>query len=219
MKHLGAEQRKRGLRAPFSVPFRTGFTVVEFIVTIVLIGVMAAVFTPRFLGQQEFRVATAKNELLSVARYAQQAALWRGVGARVQLVFDTTAREIRVQVVDEGANCAGTALVNSTIRRIPMTEGKNYVPAAPDGQRRYTGSWAEVSPGGSADLVMVVQFDPLGALEASAGACPSLVELDLASNPDSEHGDICIEPSGYAHEGACFCKPDVGGSPGEGCSI
>lgn len=44
----------------------------ELIVVISLIGVLAAFAIPRFFGADSFSASTAQNELISVARHAQQ---------------------------------------------------------------------------------------------------------------------------------------------------
>ncbi len=55
-----------------------GFTLVEVVVTIVILGVMAAVILPRFVGSDAFASRGFYDEAQSVLRYAQKTAIaWR----------------------------------------------------------------------------------------------------------------------------------------------
>ena len=55
-----------------------GFTLVELIVTMVLLGIIAAVAIPRFFDQQAFRERGFYDEAVSAARYAQKFAVASG---------------------------------------------------------------------------------------------------------------------------------------------
>lgn len=55
-----------------------GFTLVEVVVTIVILGLMAAVIVPRFVGRDAFASRGFHDEAQSVVRYAQKVAIaWR----------------------------------------------------------------------------------------------------------------------------------------------
>jgi MSHA pilin protein MshC len=65
------EQRARIARA-------RGFTLVELVVTISILGLMAAVLAPRFAGRDAFASRGFYDEAQSVVRYAQKTAIaWR----------------------------------------------------------------------------------------------------------------------------------------------
>lgn len=56
----------------------TGFTVVELVVTIVILGLLAAVVGPRFVGRDAFESRGFYDEAQLVVRYAQKTAIaWR----------------------------------------------------------------------------------------------------------------------------------------------
>lgn len=187
-------------KGAFGLPFfcnsrQRGFTIVEITVVLVLIGIVSIFAAPRFAGVSAYKLASVKAELISLGRYAQESALNQSdtlnsadptgpmVKVRVQLVFepdpaDPLQSEIRVEVGEPGAACA--ALGNSvTLRSIPMQEGISY-------------------PTGS------VLFGPLAALESPpAYTCLDTNAPEMDLNGDGTT-DLCIEPSGYVHEGDCY---------------
>ncbi len=55
-----------------------GFTIVEMVVTIVILGILAAIVTPRFIGNNAFASRGFYDEAHSVVRYAHKMAIaWR----------------------------------------------------------------------------------------------------------------------------------------------
>ena len=55
-----------------------GFTMVELVVTLLIIGLLAAIVMPRFMGSSEFASRGFYDEAQSVVRYAQKTAIaWR----------------------------------------------------------------------------------------------------------------------------------------------
>ena len=62
-----------------------GFTLVEIIVVILLVGILSITIAPRFLNTNVFAERAAADELLSTLRYTQQLAMNRGGGVRLVL--------------------------------------------------------------------------------------------------------------------------------------
>lgn len=83
---------------PF-VPCR-GFTLVELIVVLLIVGILAVYAMPRFLGPDASEAITARDTILMAARRAQQLAMNQGSGAGVQLATDNTAHEVRISYTD-----------------------------------------------------------------------------------------------------------------------
>lgn len=172
-----------------------GYTIVELSIVLVLVAVMGAVALPRFAGISSYRLAAAKSELVSLARFAQESALnisdtrdptdathdFQRV--RVQMVFapdvDPALSEIRVEVGLTNADCAVIG-APTVLRSVPMYEGLNY-PAPATGR---------------------LQYDSLGALECPLDNDPVVPDpvpgLDFDLDADGVD-DLCIEASGYAH--------------------
>jgi len=98
-----------------------GFTMVELIMVIVILGILAAVVGPRFFDRQVFDDRLFYEETLAAVRYAQKLAV--SGGCKVQIGIDNTGYRVM-----RDANCAtnGAPSYTANVR-------------GPDGQSPYTG--------------------------------------------------------------------------------
>lgn len=167
----------------------SGLTVLELTVTLALISVMVVSIGP-FGGVSAFKAQVAKSDFISLARFAQESAMWRGDANRIQLVLDNAAREIRVEAF-QSTSCpaTGTPVV---LRRLDMHPDILYPPLS------------------GADAI--VQFNSVGELELSCSD-----PLDWAYVPEglpdtvfdwsfgASYAEVCIESvSGFTHENLCY---------------
>ncbi len=167
------------------LPGQRGFSLVELVVTLILVGILSVTAIPAFFSVSPFAVSTGTSDLLAVARFAQRQAVSRGPGVRVQLVLDHGSDEVRVETGPPPNSCvrvdaSRTLAAIAVLRTVPMHDDLSY-PLGPLG---------------------VLQFDSQGALQSAAPvSCPASLAVDLDADTNPE---LCIESSGFAHEGSCY---------------
>lgn len=87
-----------------------GFTLVELVTVLVILGLLAVTVLPRFLQRSSFETRTAQDTLISAARQAQQLAMAKAVNANVQLITNNAARRIRISYTEGGIRNIDTLL-------------------------------------------------------------------------------------------------------------
>jgi len=91
------------------MPFQRGFTLVELVAVIIVVGVLAAVAGPKFIGNDVFETRGAQATLMSALRYAQKTAVaQRRV---VYVVINTATRSLCLGYTN---NCSQAVIDPST---------------------------------------------------------------------------------------------------------
>ncbi|MGV3593475.1 MAG: type II secretion system protein [Gammaproteobacteria bacterium] len=172
-----------------------GYTVIEMVIVIVLLGIVAAVVVPRFMAPNAFDEPVARDGLLTTIRAAQQAALGR---SEVTFEIDRIGDTWHLEVKDSG----------SMIREL-MFSAEDIV--------LETGSPAASSDVCSSGFDTAVandfslSFDAVGNLSefTNTGVPGAPVAVDGNFNGvriclnDTDALSICVSPAGYAHAGNC----------------
>ena len=81
-------------RSVANLPGERGFTLVELIVTMIVVGILAVAVIPRFANRADFDARGFYDGTLSMLRYAQKAA----VAQRRQVCVDFTAADITLTI-------------------------------------------------------------------------------------------------------------------------
>ncbi|MFV2060811.1 MAG: prepilin-type N-terminal cleavage/methylation domain-containing protein [Gammaproteobacteria bacterium] len=149
-----------------------GFTLIELVVLMIISGILAAYILPRLGTRSTFDERVFKDEIISVARYAQQLAMMRGRNATIRFHLDNTTKNYGI----DGRQGAGAynwlAHPNSEIFPLAVPSGISVAPSN-----------------------IIISYDALG--NVVNGVSQAITITGAGSNT------ICIDASGYAHEGAC----------------
>lgn len=159
-----------------------GFTLVELISVLVLVAVVGGVLVGRLIDTDSYNEVLARDQLLSIARMAQQLGFSR---SSVELYFLDTGSEVKV--------VARVGGIEQTSRTFPKSEVTIMV----------DGTSTSGSPGVCSDLSspVTLQFDSNAEL---SGAYPSgnyNQGFPICFNGNTPN--LCISPAGFAHLGSC----------------
>jgi len=151
---------------------KNGFTLTELVVTITIVGVMAAVAIPRFAGTDSFQSRGFYDSAQSVVRFAQKTAVaWR--------------RDVFVCVSDNSIS-AGAAAGCGTPVINPVTNA----------------ALAATAPSGVTLPALTVRFDSAGRPYLNPSTTTSTIAIALTSTiPGDPARQIVIEAeTGYVHQ-------------------
>ena len=121
---------------------QSGFTLIELVVVVVLLGVMAAIITPRLFESSSRRMSACARELamlLSVAAHRDS------IGAdRLALEYDGAARAVRMLVLRSGEGEARWQ-TDPLVGEVVIPEGASLAAFA-DGRPLDAGAWRVAMP-------------------------------------------------------------------------
>jgi len=90
-----------------------GFTLVEMVTVITIVGVLAVVMIPRFLQPSNFESRSVADTLISSARQAQQLAMSKSSSANVTLSTDNGNKRIRISYIESGSQFIDVSIPNN----------------------------------------------------------------------------------------------------------
>jgi prepilin-type N-terminal cleavage/methylation domain-containing protein len=165
-----------------------GFTVVELIAVLALMGILAATAMSRMVGNNAYAPALVSQQLIALGRLGQQTALARQ-DASVSLDVDQNAGDWRFRVqVDDGASSVAAheerAQIGNTV--LTVANGALTLPLGP-----------------AASLHLA--FDGVGGLvsgNVGATALNTDAGVSLTASGDST-SSVCIGSTGHAYRGNC----------------
>ena len=150
-----------------------GFTIIELVTVIILLGILAVAVVPKFDGTSSYEAYTFRDQLISALRLTQQRAM------------QNTDNSYCNQLVIESRQFGVPDRTDCTVKTIPSTGW------TPDATGHIVDDRYEVTFGASPN---VISFDSMGRpLEDCAGGC----SITVSSTADSL--TITIESEGYIH--------------------
>ena len=107
----------------------SGFTLVEMIVILVLLGIISAVALPRFFNIDSYRTRVAYDEVAGVVRYAQKLAVASGCDVQVQIVNNGYALQHHQTSCSSGGfvNISDHPMTNNTFSNVNLSPTTNFV--------------------------------------------------------------------------------------------
>lgn len=159
--------------------YQQGFTLIELITVIILLGILSAFAISRFPSTQGYSTRIIGNQIIASARLAQQTALSRSSMVNTNLAISEVAGNWNL-VISGDANQA-----------LAVDRGNEQV-------RFGTDLVAACSTLAAAPLTITFDGDGNRVPAQNLRIC---IDATAAAERDIE---LCISPSGYAYEGSCF---------------
>ncbi|MDT8427872.1 MAG: type II secretion system protein [Pseudomonadales bacterium] len=170
-----------------------GFTLIELVITIVLIGIVSAVALSRMLTGDTFNAVIARDQIISLARAAQQKAIGRS--DVVLLIQPEAGRlQLRIEVDGQSVTSASTELQSVSLRAdVDVLDSCGTVAGT---HAVGTAAPLRIEFGRLGDLVQ-------GGVQGTAGF-PQTVNtgMRVCVNGDPANS-VCLSATGFAYAGDC----------------
>ena len=177
----------------------TGFTVIELVISILIMGILAAVAFSRMLDGDVYNASIVRDQVTSLARAASQKALGR---TDVAMIIRPNAGDLEILTVEDFVDVSTyTQLQFSSIdmRSVAMAADVNVLTACDTVIS--TNVLSNANP-------LVIEYDELGNLRRG-GATGAVgypvtvttgIRLCVNDNPATS---ICFSPAGFPVQGSC----------------
>lgn len=178
----------------FDVVRSAGFTIVELVVVIILVGILGAVGLSRYLDRDAFETVVVSSQLISAVRSAQQRSIGR---SNVSLTLQRQGESLDMIVEDSSGEVqrSEASVANATLSGdVNITSSCGLV------------SGSHILGGGNQ---MVLEFGRFGELRqggvTSASGYPESVSEGMRICVNNEPlYSVCISKAGYAYAGNCI---------------
>lgn len=150
-----------------------GFTIVELIITITIIGILAGVAIPRFVSRDAFDSVGFTDQVISITRYAQKVAIAK-------------RRNVCVAIT---ANAVSLSYSNAALCDTPL--------ALPSDQSNTLNAPNGVT---LSSVIANFYFDPLGRPFNVAGNAAFTARMDITINATPPRTITIEQETGYVHQ-------------------
>lgn len=171
-----------------SLEHGTGFTIVELVTVLLLLGILSAFAVSKLMGASSFRPSLVVQESMALLRFSlSQAQARQDLG--ISFVLDQSGSDWRFRVLADRTGSAAelrTAMIAHSDAAIRVLNGV--------GQTHLDSSTA-----------LVIDFDGLGSIVSStAGATVLNPDLGIGLEVSGDATfNLCVAPGGFAFRGAC----------------
>ena len=166
-----------------------GFTLIELITVIILLGILSAFAVSRFSSSQSYSTVVIKNQIIASARLAQQTAM-----SRSSVNSASSVGQTQLQITGDTNNwflniTSGPINYNAQVER--DNEQVHY-------GTDFSASCSALTAATATPLILNFDGDGNKAPSSALRVCIDTPSASVASK------ELCISPSGYAYEGACL---------------
>jgi MSHA pilin protein MshC len=152
-----------------TAPRNSGFTLIELVTTLVLVGVLAAVAAPRFADNRAFDQRGYADELAAGLRYAQRVAIASNCNAEFRIAAN------QYSAFQPNVHCATAGVWNLPVLRLDGT------------------ALAGVAPAGVVATAATFQFRPDGALTINNPPNVAVGPFQLSVDPTTGSASVTVQ--------------------------